>query len=151
MIKTLVQKITLTLILLVFIFKTTTEFRGSYEIEILYVVQSRYPRETVKRAVLLETAVILQERANMLGVSKPEVIIEENNILRVKLADISDGEQIKALLNQPGDLPVRLIEKCSETVKIVSDQIDFYKILRISTTVLAIILLFIGLVIECRS
>ena len=151
MVKTYIKKILLTLILLVFLFKTTTEFRGSYEIEILYVAQSIHPRKIVTRAVLLETAVILQERANTLGISEPEVIIEGNNILHVKLADVSNGEQVKALLNQPDSLPVKLTEKYLKTVKMVSDQPDFYKMLRASTAVLIIILLFMELIIECRS
>lgn len=79
------------------------EFRGGYEI--LYVAESTELGKPVEKAALLKTAEILGSRANTLGVSEPDVIVEGNNQICVKLAGVSSGEQVKVILNQPDTLP----------------------------------------------
>ena len=85
------------------------EFKGGYEI--LYQAEPPEPGKTVDRETLLKTAAILEARGNTLGVSEPEVRIEGTDQIRVKLAGVSSNDQVRAIMNDPGALPLKLTEK----------------------------------------
>lgn len=120
------------------------EFKGGYEI--LYVAEPLEPGKPLEKATLLKTAGILSDRANTLGVAEPEIIVEGNNQIRVKLAGVSSGEQVRAILNQPGALPVKLTEKYSQTVGGVLGEADLRDTLRAGAVALGLILLFLVVV-----
>ncbi len=115
------------------------EFRGGYEV--LYVAESGEPGK-IDRATLLKTAEILGSRANALGVAEPDVIVEGSNLIRVKLAGVSSNEQVRAILNQPGTLPVKLTEKYSQTVGGVLGAADLQDTLGAGVIALGLILVF---------
>lgn len=120
------------------------EFKGGYEI--LYVAESIAAGKPVERTALLKTAQILNSRANSLGVAEPDVIVEGNNQIRVKLAGVSSGEQVRAILTQPGTLPLKITENYSQTVGGVLGDKDLRDTLRAGVIALGLILLFMGLV-----
>ncbi len=120
------------------------EFKGGYEI--LYVAESLELGKSVDRTTLLKTAVILGDRANTLGVAEPDIIIEGNNQIRLKLAGVSHNEEVRKIINQPGILPVKLTEKYSQTVGGVLGEADLQDTLRAGFIALASIFLFMGLV-----
>ena len=64
------------------------------------ISQATEPGKPVDKQALLRTAEILGDRTNTLGVAEPDVVIEGNNQIRVKLAGVSSGEQVRAILNQ---------------------------------------------------
>lgn len=89
------------------------EFKGGYEI--LYSTETTNG-EPVSRDLLIETANILQERANSLGVSEPQITIEGDSEIRVQLAGVSDTQKARQILNSADNLPLKLTEKYSYTV-----------------------------------
>ena len=89
------------------------EFKGGYEI--LYSAESP-SGEPVSPDLLLATANILQERANSLGISEPQIIIEGDHEIRVQLAGVSDTQKARQILNSGDNLPLKLTEKYSYTV-----------------------------------
>ena len=89
------------------------EFTGGYEI--LYSAESPYG-EPVDRDSLIKTANILQERANSLGISEPQIIIEGDHEIRVQLAGVTDTQKARQILNAVDNLPLKLTEKYSYTV-----------------------------------
>ena len=124
--------------------KIGLEFKGGYEI--LYVAQATKPGKLLDKQALVRTAEILGDRANTLGVAEPDVVIEGNNQIRVKLAGVSSGEQVRAILNKPEVLPVQLTEKYSQTVGGVLGEEDLLKTVQAGFIALALILLFMGVV-----
>ena len=89
------------------------EFTGGYEI--LYTAESPYG-EPVDRDSLIKTANMLQERANSLGISEPQILIEGDHEIRVQLAGVSDTQKAREILNAADNLPLKLTEKYSYTV-----------------------------------
>ena len=124
--------------------KLGLEFKGGYEV--LYVADSLTPGQQVAKADLLKTAGILNSRANALGVAEPDVIVEGDNLIRVKLAGVSNNNQVRDILNQPGTLPVKLTEKYSQTVGGVLGEADLQDTLRAGAIAFALILLFMGVI-----
>lgn len=120
------------------------EFKGGYEV--LYIAEPTEPGKPVTKPALLQTAGVLGSRANSLGVAEPDVIVEGNNLIRVKLAGASSNAQVRSILNQPGALPVKLTEKYSQTVGGVLGEADLRDTLRAGLIALGLILLFMGVV-----
>jgi preprotein translocase SecF subunit len=89
------------------------EFKGGYEI--LYSAESP-DGEPVSRDLLVDTANILQERANSLGIAEPQIMIEGDHEIRVQLAGVSDTQKARQILNSADNLPLKLTEKYSYTV-----------------------------------
>lgn len=120
------------------------EFKGGYEV--LYVAESLTSGQPVSKADLLKTAGALNSRANALGVAEPDVIVEGDNLIRVKLAGVSSNEQVRSILNQSGALPVKLTEKYSQTVGGVLGEADLHDTLRAGAIAFSLILLFMGVI-----
>jgi preprotein translocase SecF subunit len=120
------------------------EFKGGYEV--LYVADSLQSGKPVDKTALLKTAEILGSRANSLGVAEPDVIVEGSNLIRVKLAGVSSNDQVRAILNQPGALPVNLTEKYSQTVGGVLGEADLWATLQAGFIAFSLILGFMMLI-----
>jgi len=118
------------------------EFKGGYEI--LYTAEPLEPGKVVDRDALLKTADILEKRANTLGVSEPQVTLEGDDQIRVKLAGISSNEQVRAIMNTASGLPLKLTEKYSQTVGGVLGESAFEQTKQAGIIALALIFLFIG-------
>lgn len=111
--KTLVTSIILTLFVLVvgvlFIplfnnLKFGLDLQGGFEI--LYKVESIDGSEMTKDK-LMATYKTLLKRIDSLGVSEPEIILEGNDKIRVKLAGVSDPEQARTQLSTVATLTFR--------------------------------------------
>lgn len=98
------------------------EFRGGYEI--LFAAAPLEGNGPLEQGPLLEAAKILGQRANLLGVSEPEIQVESGNLIRVKLAGITDVSGLRESLTNPAGLPLKIVEKYSETVGGVLGQAD---------------------------
>ncbi len=122
------------------------EFLGGYEI--LYSAEST-SGEPVDRDMLVMTANTLQERANSLGVSEPQIMIEGDHEIRVQLAGVSDIQKARQILNAADNLPLKLEEKYSYTVGGVLGQ-EALKI-TLHAGIIALVLIFAFMVIFYRG
>jgi len=120
------------------------EFRGGYEI--LYSAESPVAGQAVDAQALLEAAKVLESRANSLGVAEPEVTIEGGDQIRVKLAGVSSNEQVRAIMNKPGAMPLKLAEKYSQTVGGVLGASDLSDTLRAGLIAIALVFMFLAAV-----
>ncbi len=120
------------------------EFKGGYEI--LYKVESLNSK-VLDKSLLLQEAQALESQANTLGISEPEVRIEGTDQIRVLLAGITNGDEIRSVLNKSNNIPVKITEQYSQTVGGVlgaSDLHDtvFAGIVALSITFVLLILLY---------
>ena len=90
------------------------EFRGGYEI--YYVVTPSAGKSKVTAEEMLATTRILSARADRIGMSEPEIHIEGENHIRVKLAGLTSATELRSQLSNPAGLPTVLTEKYSQTV-----------------------------------
>ena len=90
------------------------EFRGGYEI--YYVVSPAEGKAHVSAEDMLTTANILRQRADSIGMAEPEVHIEGENHIRVKLAGLTSADESRSLLGSSQGLPTVLTEKYTQTV-----------------------------------
>ena len=90
------------------------EFRGGYEI--YYAVSPAEGKAQVSAEDLLTTAHILRQRADSIGMDEPDIHIEGENHIRVKLAGLTSAEESRSLLGNVTGLPTILTEKYTQTV-----------------------------------
>jgi len=90
------------------------EFRGGYEI--YYVVNPLPGKDKVTSEDLVETAHILGRRTDSIGMAEPEIHIEGENHIRLKLAGLTSAEESRSRLGSPEGLPTVLKEKYTQTV-----------------------------------
>lgn len=90
------------------------DFRGGYEI--YYVVTPIEGKNDFTAQDLLNTAAILRQRADSIGMAEPDIRIEGHNHIRLKLAGISSAEESRSLLGNAQGLPTVLTEKYTQTV-----------------------------------
>src|SRR5258706_4728896 len=90
------------------------EFRGSYEI--YYVASPALGKTQVSAEDMLATAKILRQRADSIGMAEPEIHIEGQNHLRVKLAGLTSVGESRSLLGSAQGLSTVLTEKYTQTV-----------------------------------
>ncbi|HEX9453848.1 MAG TPA: MMPL family transporter, partial [Candidatus Binatia bacterium] len=90
------------------------EFRGGYEI--YYVASPALGKTQVSAEDMLATAKILRQRADSIGMAEPEIHIEGQNHLRVKLAGLTSAGESRSLLGSAQGLSTVLTEKYTQTV-----------------------------------
>ena len=120
------------------------EFRGGYEM--VFVAEPLSSVEQVTHDQLLQTATMLGDRANRLGVSEPLVNILGADQIRVELAGVSPDDSVMASLRDPAGLPVRLVEKYSETVGGVLGRDDLHATLTAGGIAVGLVCLFLAFV-----
>ena len=81
------------------------DLRGGYEI--LYEAQPLEPGMQLTKQSLVQTARSLEQRANALGTSEPEVTPEGNNRIRLKLAGVTNEAEVRAKMKEPAVLTFR--------------------------------------------
>lgn len=81
------------------------DLQGGFEI--LYKVQPLNEEHRITEQTLLNTQASLQRRINVIGVSEPELSIEGNDRIRVKLAGITDPDQARRMLSTEAHLSFR--------------------------------------------
>ena len=90
------------------------EFNGGYEI--LYAAEPLNTGKTLTHEELVAAAAILERRANSLGMAEPEIALEGSNRIRIKIAGLSTKDQIREILSGPEAMPVKLVERYTQTV-----------------------------------
>lgn len=96
------------------------EFRGGYEI--YYAVSAKSGSEPVTPEVLLATADVLRQRCDGIGMSEPEIHLEGENHIRLKIAGLTNAQQMRSTLSQQEGLPAIIEERYSQTVGSVLGQ-----------------------------
>lgn len=90
------------------------EFRGGYEI--YYVVTPQPGEQTLSKQDVLKTVDILRQRADSIGMSEPDIRLEGDDHIRVKLAGLTSADESRSLLGDTHGLPTVLTEKYTQTV-----------------------------------
>lgn len=99
--------------------KLGLDLKGGFEI--LYEAEPIEEGKQLTRDVLTQAAKSLAQRANATGVEEPEVTPELPNRIRVRLAGVTDQEQVRDRLKEPAVLTFRSSDGCA-------DPYDFCKI-----------------------
>ncbi|WP_410772532.1 protein translocase subunit SecD [Fontibacillus sp. BL9] len=81
------------------------DLKGGFEI--LYEATPMEGGAKVSKESLLKTAQSLEERANKLGTSEPEVTTEGTNRIRLKLAGVTDEAEVRKQMKEPASLTFR--------------------------------------------
>src|SRR6266850_7470359 len=90
------------------------EFRGGYEI--YYVASPTAGKTRVTMGDMVTTANILRQRADSIGMAEPEIHVEGENHIRVKLVGHTSADEARSLLGSATGLPTVLNEKYTQTV-----------------------------------
>lgn len=81
------------------------DLKGGFEI--LYEASPIEGGAKVTKESLIKTAQSLEERANKLGTSEPEVTTEGTNRIRLKLAGVTDEAEVRKQMKEPASLTFR--------------------------------------------
>lgn len=81
------------------------DLKGGFEI--LYEAQPLEAGQAVTRESLTQTAKSLEQRANALGTSEPEVTTEGTNRIRLRLAGVTDEVEVRSKMKEPAELTFR--------------------------------------------
>ncbi|MDU4697622.1 MAG: protein translocase subunit SecD [Paenibacillus sp.] len=81
------------------------DLKGGFEI--LYEASPLEGGSEVTRESLIQTAKSLEDRANKLGTSEPEVTTEGTNRIRLKLAGVTDEATVRKTMKEPATLTFR--------------------------------------------
>ena len=81
------------------------DLQGGFEV--LYQVKPLNDGDTIDDTAMRATANTLDSRVNVLGVSEPNIQIEEGNRVRVQLAGVTDQTEARELLSTQAELTIR--------------------------------------------
>lgn len=81
------------------------DLRGGFEI--LYRVEPLESGQAVTHDLLSATAGMIDKRINIGGVAEPEIVIEEPDRIRVRLAGVTNQEKLRELIGKPAVLTFR--------------------------------------------
>ncbi|WP_063510442.1 protein translocase subunit SecD [Paenibacillus gorillae] len=81
------------------------DLKGGFEV--LYEASPLEGGEKVTPESLRKTASSLADRADKLGIAEPEVTTEGTNRIRVRLAGVSNEEEVRKVINKPVNLTFR--------------------------------------------
>jgi SecD/SecF fusion protein len=81
------------------------DLRGGFEI--LYEVMPANEGDKITSDVLISTVDALHKRANVLGVSEPNIQIEGDDRIRVQLAGVDDQTEVREILSTQAELTFR--------------------------------------------
>ncbi|MFJ5965439.1 protein translocase subunit SecDF [Bacillus sp. NPDC093026] len=81
------------------------DLQGGFEV--LYDVHPVKKGDKITNGVLVSTVEALNRRANVLGVSEPNISIEGNNRIRVQLAGVKDQNRAREILSTEAQLSFR--------------------------------------------
>jgi protein-export membrane protein SecD/preprotein translocase SecF subunit len=85
--------------------KLGLDLQGGFEV--LYEVQPLKDGQEIKKETVSNTADALDKRINVLGVSEPNIQIEDGNRIRVQLAGVEDQNQAREILSTQANLSFR--------------------------------------------
>ena len=81
------------------------DLQGGFEV--LYQVEPLEKDDKIDQKDVEATASTLDSRVNVLGVSEPNIQIEEGNRIRVQLAGVEDQKEARELLSTQAELTIR--------------------------------------------
>ncbi|WP_081643653.1 protein translocase subunit SecDF [Nosocomiicoccus massiliensis] len=84
------------------------DLQGGFEV--LYQVEPLEKDDTIEQKDVEATASTLDSRVNVLGVSEPNIQIEEGNRIRVQLAGVENQQEARELLSTQALLTIRDVE-----------------------------------------
>jgi len=84
------------------------DLQGGFEV--LYEVEPLNEGDEIDDTAVSSTASTLDSRVNVLGVSEPNIQIEEGNRIRVQLAGVEDQTEARELLSTQAELTIRDVE-----------------------------------------
>ncbi|WP_097038578.1 protein translocase subunit SecD [Salinicoccus kekensis] len=84
------------------------DLQGGFEV--LYEVEPLNEGDEIDDTAVTSTASTLDSRVNVLGVSEPNIQIEEGNRIRVQLAGVEDQTEARELLSTQAELTIRDVE-----------------------------------------
>ncbi len=84
------------------------DLQGGFEV--LYQVEPLEEGDAIDDNAVRSTASTLDSRVNVLGVSEPNIQIEDNNRIRVQLAGVEDQQEARELLSTQAELTIRDID-----------------------------------------
>ena len=84
------------------------DLQGGFEV--LYQVEPLEEGDTIDDSAVRSTASTLDSRVNVLGVSEPNIQIEDNNRIRVQLAGVEDQQEARELLSTQAELTIRDVD-----------------------------------------
>ncbi|KUP06932.1 preprotein translocase subunit SecD [Bacillus coahuilensis m2-6] len=85
--------------------KLGLDLQGGFEV--LYEVKSLEDGDEITEKVVSDTATALDKRINVIGVSEPNIQIENSNRIRVQLAGVEDQAEARELLSAQANLTFR--------------------------------------------
>jgi SecD/SecF fusion protein len=91
--------------------KLGLDLQGGFEI--LYKAAPLQDGTTLTKSGLKEAAAALERRANVTGVAEPEVTTEGSDRIRVRLAGVTNPEEVRALMKKPAALTFRSADGCA--------------------------------------
>ncbi|MDF2960733.1 MAG: SecDF [Paenibacillus sp.] len=81
------------------------DLKGGFEI--LYVAEPIEAGKPVTMDSLKQTAASLEKRADDLGIAEPEITTEGSDRIRIKLAGVSNEEEVRKIMKEPAELTFR--------------------------------------------
>lgn len=84
------------------------DLKGGFEV--LYEVQPLEDGDVIDQSAMNATVRAINNRVNVLGVSEPDIRIEENNRIRVQLAGVSNQNEAREVLSSTAQLTFRDID-----------------------------------------
>lgn len=84
------------------------DLQGGFEV--LYQVEPLNEGDEIDDTAVQSTAQTLDSRVNVLGVSEPNIQIEEGNRIRVQLAGVEDQTEARELLSTQAELTIRDVD-----------------------------------------
>jgi SecD/SecF fusion protein len=85
--------------------KLGLDLQGGFEV--LYDVKPAKEGQKIDKEAMLSTSKALDNRINVLGVSEPNIQIEDNNRIRVQLAGVEDQNKAREILSTEANLTFR--------------------------------------------
>lgn len=84
------------------------DLQGGFEV--LYQIEPLEDGDTIDDTAVQSTASTLDSRVNVLGVSEPNIQIEDSNRIRVQLAGVEDQQEARELLSTQAELTIRDVD-----------------------------------------
>lgn len=84
------------------------DLQGGFEV--LYQIEPLEDGDAIDDTAVQSTASTLDSRVNVLGVSEPNIQIEDGNRVRVQLAGVEDQQEARELLSTQAELTIRDVD-----------------------------------------
>lgn len=84
------------------------DLQGGFEV--LYQIEPLEDGDAIDDTAVQSTASTLDSRVNVLGVSEPNIQIEDGNRIRVQLAGVEDQQEARELLSTQAELTIRDVD-----------------------------------------